>query len=86
MAAAWFVVDTDTAGMASAAADAATAYLVHLADRQVRVGADWLDVNVDEVAGDLDLRITAVEWISTPSPWSARWWTSTEPRTATPEG
>lgn len=63
MAAAGFA-DAGLAGPPSAAAaDAATAYLVHLADRQVQAGADWLDVNVDEVAGDLDVRITAMEWV-----------------------
>ena len=44
-------------------ADAARAYLVHLAVCQVRAGADWLDVNVDEVAGDLAVRVAAMDWI-----------------------
>jgi 5-methyltetrahydrofolate--homocysteine methyltransferase len=45
------------------AAVLATAYLVHLAARQQATGADWLDVNVDEVAGEVPIRIAAMEWL-----------------------
>ncbi|MEI7745165.1 MAG: dihydropteroate synthase [Chloroflexota bacterium] len=58
------LADRELAGPASAAAaEVAEAYLVHLAVRQARAGADWLDVNVDEVAGDLSVRVAAMDWI-----------------------
>lgn len=59
------LADPELAGPPSEdGADAARAYLVHLAVRQVRAGADWLDVNVDEVAGDLAVRVAAMDWIA----------------------
>lgn len=58
------LADHELAGPPSAdAAEAARAYLVHLAVRQARTGSDWLDVNVDEVAGDLAVRVAAMDWI-----------------------
>lgn len=47
----------------SAGAWAARRYLVHVAVRQIQTGADWLDVNVDEVAGDLEVRSAAMAWV-----------------------
>jgi cobalamin-dependent methionine synthase I len=50
---------------ASILADAAAArrYVEAMAARQVAAGADYLDVNVDEVADDLPTRIAAMEWL-----------------------
>jgi len=54
----------DLAGAPSLdAATIARAYLVHLAARQQASGADWLDVNIDEVANDLPVRVAAMDWI-----------------------
>lgn len=44
------------------AAALARAYLLHLAIKQIRTGADWLDVNVDQVGGDLGVRMAAMSW------------------------
>ena len=45
------------------AAEIGRAYLVAMAVRQAATGADWLDVNVDEVAGDLGVRVAAMGWL-----------------------
>ena len=43
--------------------DAAAAYVRSLARRQEAAGADWLDLNVDEVAADSAVRIRAMAWL-----------------------
>ena len=58
------LADPSVTGPASVeGAEAARKYLVHLAVRQSQSGADWLDVNVDEVAGDLGVRSAAIRWV-----------------------
>lgn len=46
-----------------AGADAAGAYVRSLAARQQAAGADWLDLNADEVAPDPALRAEAMAWL-----------------------
>jgi 5-methyltetrahydrofolate--homocysteine methyltransferase len=46
-----------------AQADVAAAYVRSLAGRQVAAGADWLDLNVDEVAADSAMRARAMTWL-----------------------
>lgn len=41
----------------------AVAYVRALADRQEAAGADYLDLNVDEVAPDSGARVAAIEWL-----------------------
>ena len=38
-------------------------YVRFLARRQVDAGADYLDLNVDEVSNDLELRVAAMRWL-----------------------
>jgi 5-methyltetrahydrofolate--homocysteine methyltransferase len=58
------IADPELAGPPSdEAAAIAVAYLAHLAARQVAAGADYLDVNVDEVGGDVGLRVATMEWV-----------------------
>ncbi len=38
-------------------------YVRHLARRQAEAGAHYLDLNVDEVANDLDTRVAAMRWL-----------------------
>jgi len=60
------LASVDVAGPASPpAAETARSYLVQLALLQQATGADWLDVNVDEVGDDLTLRARAMEWLVT---------------------
>jgi cobalamin-dependent methionine synthase I len=44
-------------------ADAAAAYVRTLAHRQEATGADWLDLNVDEVSADSGMRAEAMAWL-----------------------
>ncbi len=44
-------------------ADLAAAYVRSMAARQERAGADWLDVNADEVAADSETRARAMAWL-----------------------
>lgn len=44
-------------------ADTASAYIQTLAARQEAAGADWLDLNADEVAADSPTRVRAIEWL-----------------------
>jgi 5-methyltetrahydrofolate--homocysteine methyltransferase len=44
-------------------ADAASAYVRAMAARQEAAGADWLDLNVDEIAPDAALRADAMRWL-----------------------
>lgn len=46
-------------------AETAAAYVRALADRQERAGADWLDLNADEVAPDSATRTAAMSWLVT---------------------
>jgi cobalamin-dependent methionine synthase I len=46
-------------------ADAAAAYVRTLAHRQEVTGADWLDLNVDEVSADSGMRAEAMAWLVT---------------------
>lgn len=48
-----------------AGADAAAAYIRSMAARQQAAGADWLDLNADEVAPDAALRAEAMAWLVT---------------------
>lgn len=58
------VVGTELGGAASSETGAlGRDYLVSLAGRQIAGGADWLDVNIDEVGGDVGLRAASMEWI-----------------------
>ena len=44
-------------------ADVAAAYVQALAARQERTGADWLDLNADEVSADAAVRVRAIAWL-----------------------
>jgi 5-methyltetrahydrofolate--homocysteine methyltransferase len=44
-------------------ADTAAAYIRAMAARQEAAGADWLDLNADEVAADPDTRADAMRWL-----------------------
>jgi hypothetical protein len=44
-------------------ADTAAAYIRAMAARQEAAGADWLDLNADEVAADSDTRALAIAWL-----------------------
>lgn len=44
-------------------ADTAAAYIRALAARQEAAGADWLDLNADEVAADSEIRARAIAWL-----------------------
>jgi Pterin binding enzyme len=44
-------------------ADLAAAYVRGLAGRQEAMGADWLDLNADEIAADSATRIRAMTWL-----------------------
>ena len=44
-------------------ADLGRGYVRFLARRQADAGADYLDLNVDEVSNDLDVRVAAMRWI-----------------------
>ena len=46
-------------------ADTAAAYIRVLAARQEAAGADWLDLNVDELAADSETRALAIAWLVT---------------------
>ncbi len=46
-------------------AETAAAYIRALAARQEAAGADWLDLNADEVAADSDTRAQAIAWLVT---------------------
>jgi cobalamin-dependent methionine synthase I len=46
-----------------AAADAGRAYLLAMAARQVAAGADYIDLNVDEVSPDVAERAAAMRWL-----------------------
>jgi 5-methyltetrahydrofolate--homocysteine methyltransferase len=48
-----------------AQADTAAAYVRTLAHRQEVTGADWLDLNVDEISADSGLRAEAIAWLVT---------------------
>lgn len=48
-----------------ALADTAAAYVRAMAARQEAAGADWLDLNVDEVAADSATRALAMAWLVT---------------------
>jgi 5-methyltetrahydrofolate--homocysteine methyltransferase len=52
-----------TGPVSPAAAQAGRDYLVAAARRQEAAGADFLDVNVDEVAGDENVRVAAMDWL-----------------------
>ncbi|HEY5630144.1 MAG TPA: dihydropteroate synthase, partial [Candidatus Limnocylindrales bacterium] len=53
-------------------ADTAAAYIRVMAARQEAAGADWLDLNVDEVSADSDTRAEAIAWLVTTVEASAR--------------
>ncbi|MHB8961158.1 MAG: dihydropteroate synthase [Candidatus Limnocylindrales bacterium] len=53
-------------------ADTAAAYIRVMAARQEIAGADWLDLNVDEVSADSDTRAEAIAWLVTTVEASAR--------------
>lgn len=44
-------------------ADTAAAYIRAMAARQEAAGADWLDLNADEVAADSETRARAIAWL-----------------------
>lgn len=44
-------------------ADLAAAYVRSLAARQQAAGADWLDLNADEVAPESEVRVRAIAWL-----------------------
>ena len=44
-------------------ADLGRGYVRHLARRQAAAGADYLDLNVDEVSNDFDTRVAAIRWL-----------------------
>jgi cobalamin-dependent methionine synthase I len=46
-------------------AETAAAYVRAMAERQEAAGADWLDLNADEVAADSDTRALAIAWLVT---------------------
>ncbi len=46
-------------------ADTAAAYIRVLAARQEATGADWLDLNADEVAAESEIRARAIAWLVT---------------------
>lgn len=46
-------------------ADLAAAYVRSMAARQEAAGADWLDLNVDEVSSDSEIRTQAMAWLVT---------------------
>jgi cobalamin-dependent methionine synthase I len=46
-------------------ADTAAAYIQVLAARQERTGADWLDLNADEVSAEAAVRAEAIAWLVT---------------------
>jgi 5-methyltetrahydrofolate--homocysteine methyltransferase len=46
-----------------AAVGEARAYIAHLVSRQVAAGADYLDLNVDEIAPDVDRQCGAMRWL-----------------------
>jgi 5-methyltetrahydrofolate--homocysteine methyltransferase len=46
-------------------ADTAAAYIRTLAHRQEVTGADWLDLNVDEISPDSGMRAEAIGWLVT---------------------
>lgn len=46
-----------------AQAETAAAYIQVLAARQERTGADWLDLNSDEIAADSETRARAMAWL-----------------------
>ncbi len=48
-----------------AEADTAAAYIHTLAARQEATGADWLDLNADEVSADAAMRAEAMAWLVT---------------------
>lgn len=41
----------------------ALSYLRSMADRQIAGGADWLDVNVDEIGHEVEPRLAAMSWL-----------------------
>lgn len=52
------------AGLAGGAdADVGAGYVAFLARRQAEAGAAYLDLNVDEVSNDLEVRIDAMRWL-----------------------
>ncbi len=53
-------------------ADTAAAYIRVMAARQEAAGADWLDLNVDEVSADSGTRAEAIAWLVTTVEASAR--------------
>jgi 5-methyltetrahydrofolate--homocysteine methyltransferase len=53
-------------------ADLAAAYIRVLAARQEAAGADWLDLNADEVSADSEVRAQAIAWLVTAVEASAR--------------
>ena len=53
-------------------AETAAAYIRSLAARQEAAGADWLDLNADEVATDPDARAEAIAWLVTTVEATAR--------------
>lgn len=58
------LIRSDRVGLVrEGAADDARAYLVVSAVRQQRAGADFVDVNVDDVDEDLGIRCTAMAWL-----------------------
>jgi cobalamin-dependent methionine synthase I len=46
-------------------ADTAAAYLRTMAARQEAAGADWLDLNADEISADAGMRAEAIAWLVT---------------------
>jgi len=54
----WGLDGGDQAGMAAA-------YIQALAARQERTGADWLDLNADEISSDSEMRARGMAWLVT---------------------
>jgi hypothetical protein len=53
------------AGLAGGAdAELGRGYVRHLARRQADAGADYLDLNADEVSSDLEVRVGAMRWLT----------------------
>ncbi len=52
-----------TGPVSPSASQAGRDYLIAAARRQEAAGADFLDVNVDEVAGDAEIRVAAMDWL-----------------------
>jgi 5-methyltetrahydrofolate--homocysteine methyltransferase len=51
-------------GLAGGAeADLATRYVAWMAERQIEGGADYLDLNVDEISPDVEGRLEAMKWL-----------------------